>query len=239
VVAYTPPDKVLLTVGGSFPTDRLLAAAERIVPLVRIDIGSLLRFAIEKDVVETISGLIADLKNLSRDPRAKKHDTPLQMAEIAEQMARARAWLKTLREIAAVNLALDTPALARISSTAPELVEGYARDLLAELELRVEAARDMKPRLEETGLSDAFLARGRTLAQQMKTAIGAKDVDPGNLHFTVRRLYAQKGALYLLLKRITRAARLAFLTRPDRASAYHLDEIEPVLIEPVFSEKRK
>src|SRR5262249_24862324 len=130
-----------------------------------------------------------------------------------------------------INLALDTPALVRASSVSPELAEGYARDLLAELDLRVEAARDMKPRLEECGLTSNFLGRGRTLSRQLRTAIGAEDVDPGNLHFTLRRLYMRKGTLFLLLKRLVRAGQLIFAHKPERARLYHLAELEPKMEE--------
>src|SRR5262249_38908157 len=145
--------------------------------------------------------------------------------------------MRTLRAIALINLSLDTPALTRISSAMPELSQGYARDLVADLELRVEAARDMKPRLEEVGLSDAFLGRGRTILRQMKTAIGGEDPDAANLHFTVRRLYVRKGMLYMMLKRIAHAGRLAFMSDPKRVAEYHLEEIEPSYLEPLKSKK--
>jgi hypothetical protein len=232
MVAYAPPDRVLLNVGASFRTDPMIAACDRLLPLVRQDLAELKTVGIEADVLETFSGQVSELKSMARDPRAKKNETPLPMTEVAETMARARAWMFTLRQIAMINLGLDTPALVRASSVAPELCEGYARDLLAELELRIEAARDMKPRLEECGLSDAFLGRGRTLARQLKTAIGAEDVDPANLHFTLRRLYMRKGNLFVLLKRITRAGQLVFAHRFERAQLYHLSELEPQLEEP-------
>jgi hypothetical protein len=211
----------------------MLRAGQRLIPIVRRDLKALVEMSLSKEVEQELAFEVSDLAALSRDPRAKKHDTPLPMNEVQDTMARIRGWLRTLRAIALVNLTLDTPALARAASHAPELNQGYARDLLAELELRIEAARDMKPRLEEVGLSDAFLARGRTLARQLRTAIGAEDIDAANLHFTLRRLYVRKGTMYLLLKRITNAGRLAFLQEPRRADDYHLEEIEPHVIEPL------
>jgi hypothetical protein len=227
LVAYAPPDRVVLNVGASFRNEPMIAASERVYPLVQKDFAELKALGFDADTVEALASQISDLKSLSKDPRSKKNDTPLAMNEVAETMARARAWMYTLRQIAMVNLALDAPALMRAASVAPELAEGYPRDLLAELELRIEAARDMKPRLEECGLTDNFLGRGRTLARQLKTAIGAEDVNPENLHFTLRRLYMRKGSLYLMLKRLTRAGQLVFAHKPDRARLYHLAELEP------------
>lgn len=227
MVAYAPPDRVVLNVGASFRNDPMLAASERILPLVLADLRELTAVGIEPDAGEALKTQIGELKSLAKDPRSKKNETPLAMNEVAETMARARAWMYTLRQIAMINLALDTPALLRASSVSPEVAEGYARDALAELELRIEAARDMKPRLEECGLTDNFIGRGRTLARQLKTAIGAEDVNPENLHFTLRRLYMRKGALYLLLKRLVRAGQLVFAHKPERARLYHLVELEP------------
>jgi hypothetical protein len=133
--------------------------------------------------------------------------------------------------MASINLTLDTPALERISSVAPEVIEGYPRDQLAELKKKLNAAADLKPRLEEVGLSDAFVSRGRKLAAQLETAIGKVDIDGDSLHLTVRRLYMRKAQLYLTLKRITRAGQVAFIAEPERARAYHADEIEPLHVE--------
>lgn len=237
MVAYSPPDRVVLTVGGSFRSEPMIAASTRLLPLLRHDAPQLLEVGIPEDTAENLASDLSELKGIFADPRSKKHDTPLQMSELAELMARARAWMRTLRMIAAVNLTLDSPALGRISSVQPELADGYARDVLAELEGRVEAARDLKPRLEEAGLSDAFLGRGRAIARQLKTAIGAQDLDAGNLHFTIRRLYVKKGTIYLTLKRSVRAGQLVFLAKPERARLYHLEELEPTLLEPWRPEK--
>lgn len=231
MVAYVPPDRVIITVGASFRTEPLLAACARLLPLIRQDAPLLAELGVTTDTATVLDAEVADLKNLWGDPRAKKHDTALQMAELAELMARARAWMTTLRAIAAVNLGLDAPSLNRISSVGPELADGYGRDVLADLESRIEAARDMKPRIEECGLSDAFLGRGRTLARQLRTAIGAEDVDAANLHFTIRRLYVKKGGIYMMLKRAVRAGRLAHLTSPARRDLFHLDELEPKVVE--------
>lgn len=239
MVAYTPPDRIILTVGASFRSEPMLKAAERLRPIVISDAEALIAAGIDAKSIPELSAQITELKAIFNDPRSKKHDTPLSMHEVAELMARIRGWLRTLRAIALMNLSLDTPALGRISSSAPELVQGYARDMLAELELRIEAARDMKPRLEEVGLSDVFLGRGRTLARQLKTAIGAADVDPANLHFTVRRLYMRKGSTYMLLKRLVHTGQLAFLADARHAAVYHLEEIEPVVLEPVLLDKSK
>lgn len=237
MVAYAPPDRVLLNVGASFRNDPMIAATERLAMLVRQDLSELKLVGIEADALEIVVTQLNELKALAKDPRSKKNETPLSMNEVAETMAHARAWMATFRQIAMVNLALDRPALVRSSSVEPEIAEGYARDVLAELELRVEAARDLKPRLEECGMSDAFLGRGRTLARQLKTAIGAEDVDPANLHFTLRRLYMRKGALYLVLKRVVRAGQLVFAHAPERARLYHLLELEPK-VEELFRPKK-
>lgn len=237
MVAYVPPDRVVIMVGASFRTEPLLAAATRVLALARKDRAALLKIGIPPETLTELEDHIEQIKGTWADPRTKKNDTPLQMKEVAELMARARGWMRTLRAIASVNLFLDVPALARAASAETELNQGYVRDVLAELELRVEAARDMKPRVEDVGLTDAFLGRGRALVRQLRTAIGAVDIDAANLQFTSRRLYSLKGNLYLLMKRVCHAARLAFLEQPDRASLYHMDEIEPMLIEPLAPER--
>lgn len=231
MVAYQPPDEVLVAVGASFKSGPLLEAAERVRAAVENDGKELARFGIDDEAVERLEAQIRELRRTVSDPRAQKNDTPLQMAEVADTMARLRGWLKTLRMIASINLTLDAPALERICSVAPEVPEGYARDFLEEVKKKIKTAADMKPRLEEVGLDDAFLSRGRRLAKQLQTAIGKVDVDADNLHLTIRRLYMRKAQLYLSLKRITRAGQVAFLSDPSRAAPYHLEEIEPVYVD--------
>jgi hypothetical protein len=232
MVAYVPPDHVLLAIGAAYRSAPLLEAARRLLRAAEPDAAALARFGITEDDLDLGRSYVDEIESILGDKRAQKNDTPLPMTELAEAMARARGWLRTLRLIAAVNLAADTPALLRVASVAPDLVEGYPRDLTDDFERRVGAAADLKPRLEEAGLSEAFLTRGRRLAQQLRTAIGKEDLDGANLPVLVRRLYARKGQLYLRLKRMERAGQLAFMLEPERARLYHLEELEPTLLEP-------
>lgn len=165
------------------------------------------------------------------EPQLARNDTAVQMDRVPETMARIRAWLVTLRQIAAVNLALDTPALQRLASAAPELADSYPRDLLAELDRRSAAAADLKPRLEEVGLTACFLGRGRKLGRQLRTALGREDIDPANLSLPLRRYYHRKARLLLLLKRGVRAGHLAFACLASRRAQYHLREVEPPAVE--------
>ncbi len=221
----------MLAVGSAFKADPLLHAADRIRTIARHDVEDLAAYGVTGEDVDNLEKQIREVKRTMADPRSQKNDTPLQMAEVALTMSKIRGWMKTLRMMASINLALDTPALERISSAATEVIEGYPRDLLVELKHKLNAAADLKPRLEDVGLTDTFVSRGRRLASQLETAIGKSDVDGDSLHLTVRRLYMRKAQLYLTLKRITRAGQLAFISHPPQAGAYHLDEIEPVSIE--------
>lgn len=228
MVAYKPPDRVTLMIGASHRAEPLVAAANRIAPILAKDFGSLGGLGVPENAREELAQLARDVDGMMKDPAVRKHDTPLQMSEAAETMARIRGWLVELRQLAALELSLDAPSLSRVSSPAPEIADGYPRDLLAELQLRVSAAADLKPRLEDVGLTQAFLGEGRKLAQQLSTAIGKQDVDPENLDFKTKRLYMKKAALHALLKRIVRAGQYAFRATPSRARLYHLDELEKV-----------
>lgn len=232
MVAYQPPDSVLITVGATFRVEPLVEAARRLTPLVQEDERHLTPFGVGEEEIIQLRRLLNELSGLARDKKMLKADNPVQMTELPETLARIRGWLETFRLIGSLNLALDTPALERVASAAPELAEGYARDTLAELERRLHAAADLKPRLEEVGLDDDFLGRGRRLARQLATAIGKKDLDGESLPLAVRRFYHRKAQLYLLEKRICRAGRVAFALVPRRAAQYHLEEVEPVLPEP-------
>jgi hypothetical protein len=229
VVAYKPPDRVLMMVGASFRGEPLCQAALRMAALAAIDNQALARFGIPLDTPKTLKESAGQIENMLRDRSSKKHDTPLQMAELAELMSRCRRWLEEMRDLAALNLSLDTPSLEHVFSAAPETADGYPRDLLVELEGKIKAARDMKPRVEDVGINEKFLGTGSRLALQLKTAIGKEDLDAKNLSFLIRRLYLQKGALWLLTKRVSRAGKVAFRETPARRVLYHLREIEPEL----------
>lgn len=222
---------MLVAIGAAMPAAKLIAAADRVLPLIEKDAKRIYAFGLEEEDLTTLQKRIRELKGMWKDKRLQKSDTPLQMEEVTVTLAHIRAWLRTLREIASINLCADTPALYRISSAEPELAEVYPRDVLEELKTKLKAATDLKPRLEEAGLDAAFLGRGRKLAAQLNTALGKKDIEADNLAILVRRFYIRKAQNYLLLKRFVRAARVAFMLLPKRRRMYHLDEVEPRVIE--------
>lgn len=231
VVVYEPPDTVVVAIGAAHRAEPLIAAGRRIVDLARRDQPRLAALGISIEELDALNAHVRELNNMLRDKRAAKNDTPPQMAEVAETMVRLRAWLRTLRLVALMNLAEDHPALSRLASTAPELRAGYPRDLLEEVQRRLSAAADLKPRLEDCGLSDAFLGRGRRLGAQLATAIGKNDIDPGSLTVIVRRFYVRKGQVFLRAKRIGRAGELIFMRIPAHARQYRLAELEPTTVE--------
>lgn len=236
MVAFVPTDTVLVAIGASVRSEPVQAAGRRLLSLVERDLPQLTEYGIRSTEPSALAEQLEDLRSILTDKRAQKNDTPLQMNGLIELMAEIRGWLARLRLLGQINLAADGPSLARVASAAPELAESYPRDLLSELERRVSAAADLKLRLEDVGLSDAFLTRGRRLVAQLRTALGEKDIDPGNLQLILRRLYLRKGQLVMSLKRLSRAGRLAFLEVPGRAALYHLEELEPLRIEPARPE---
>lgn len=227
MVAYQPPDQVILTIGASFRAQSLIDAASRLAKRVRADLGALGRYGVTEAHAEELVADANDLLRQLQDAQVKKHDTPLQMAGLQELMAKIRAWLVELRERASLNLLLDRPSLARVWSPMPELADGYPRDVLRELEERVAAAKDLRPRLEDVGVDEKFVGSGRKLVAQLQTAIGKVDIDPANLQFKQRRLYMKKGALYVRLKRVSAAGQATFRSDHAARQAYVLIEIEP------------
>ncbi|MBK6690475.1 MAG: hypothetical protein IPG45_38765 [Deltaproteobacteria bacterium] len=232
MVAYAPTDPMLVNIGAGLRASLVVASGARLMPLLEQDREALVPFGLVADDLDLLEEQLRELRVMANDPKLKKADTPLQMAELTELMGRIRGWLLSLRQIGAINLTADGPALARLISPAPEFFEGYPRDLLLDLDRRLQAAHDLRPRLEDGGLSEAFMGRGQKLLAQLKTALGAADLDPNNLPLAVRRFYVRKAQVYLGLKRSTRMAQLAFMLVPDRARRYHLDEAEPILPEP-------
>jgi hypothetical protein len=237
MVAYDPPVPVRIATGAILKTEALLAAATRLLPKIQAEYLLLNQFGLERETVEIIEESIPEVRNLAKNPKVRKHDTPFQMGEVLDLMAETRAWLRTLRMIASVNLSLDQPALHRLASPEPELIESYPRDLLRDLERRLRAVGDLKSRLRDAGLTDKFIDRGQKLYVQLQTAIGAQDVGAEDLSFPQRQLYARRFDLYSRLKRAVRLAQLAFLESPKQAADFHLDELEPRLVQPLPLQK--
>ncbi|MEM7675770.1 MAG: hypothetical protein AAF449_07165 [Myxococcota bacterium] len=233
MVAYEPPDTVVVAIGAAHRAEQIVKAASRIHRLAVDDRTQLEAVGLGEEDFEALGAHLRELNSMLRDPRNLKNDTPPQMAEVADTMAHLRGWLRTLRLIARVNLAEDAPALNRIISASPEVRPGYPRDMLEESRRCVTAAADLKPRLEDCGLSDAFLGRGRRLVTQLSTAIGKRDLDPGSLTVLVRRFYVRKGQLFLRTRRIARIGELAFIRVPARVREYRLPELEGVRLEPL------
>ncbi len=227
MVAYQPPDQVILTIGASFRAQSLIDAAGRIAQRARADLSALSRYGVTQAQVDELVADASDLTRQLQDAQVKKHDTPLQMAGLQELMAKIRGWLVELRERASLNLLLDRPSLARVWSPMPELADGYPRDVLREFEERVAAAKDLRPRLEDVGVDERFVGAGRKLVTQLQTAIGKVDIDSANLQFKQRRLYMKKGALYVRLKRVSAAGQATFRADNSARQAYVLVEIEP------------
>ncbi len=227
MVAYQPPDQVVLMIGASFRAQALIEAAGRLAKLVRRDGARLAPFGITEATGEDLVADANDLVRQLQDAQVKKHDTPLQMAGLTELMAKVRAWLTDLRHRATLNLLLDRPALQRVWSPMPDVANGYPRDVLRELEDRVAAAKDLRPRLEDVGVDEKFVGAGRTLVQQLQTAIGKVDLDAANIQFKQRRLYMKKGILYSKLKRVSAAGLASHADAPEHQAEYVLREIEP------------
>ncbi len=214
-------------VGASIRSKPLIAAAKRILDVATDDRSELCKLGLPDDFHEELDDLIVDLEGYLRDAAIRKNDTSLQMAEVMETLVRIRAWLVDLRMLASINLVLDAPSIRRVCSWLPDVTDPYARDALEELDLRLSAANDLRARLEDVGLTERFLGRGKRLRTQLATAIGKTDIDPTNLQLRMRRHYMKKGAMAVLLKRIVRAGQYAFRKDPDHAEEYHLDEVEP------------
>jgi hypothetical protein len=237
MVAYVPPQEVLASIGASFRSEPLLCVGRRLVEALERDRVELARLGVTEEDLENLDNGIRDLENMLQDKQAARHDTPPQMTKVCETMAEVRAWLRSLRRLAAIHLAADTPALMRVSSPSPELVEMYPRDLLEELRRRLKAAEDLKPRVEACGVDDAFIKRGRKLERTLSTAIGPTDLDPKNLSMVVRRVYLRKGQLVLLALRLVRAGRAVFAEDPGRREAYRLDELDPKVLDTSYLER--
>ena len=232
MVVYQPPDEVFIAIGAAYRAEPMLAAEARLGPILEKDVATLTPFGFSEDEVVSVRRMARELRTMMKDPKLAKNDTPVQMEKVPETMAQIRAWLVTLRQLASINLAVDTPALERLASPAPELADSYPRDLLEELDRRIMAASDLKPRLEEIGLTAPFVGRGRKLGMQLRTALGQRDIDPANLGIGLRRFYNRKARLLLRLKRGVRAGHVAFALVDERRALYHLTEIEPLVIEP-------
>lgn len=236
VAIYQPPDEVLVAIGAAYPTASILVAGRRLVGLARAAEARVLPFGLDPERVEKTEEQLDSLERMAGSGRAQKHDTALQMAELVETMAEARGWMVSLRLLAGINLAADTPALLRVASPEPELREGYPRDLLAELERRLAAARDLGPRLRDAGLDRAFVSSGNRIANQLRTAIGPRDLRPSDLDLELRRLYLRKGSVFLELQRFARIGQLTAVGSPERAEGWHLDELCSVRPIPVRRE---
>ena len=233
VAVYQPPDAVVVAIGSAYPGAAVVAAGQRLVGQAEHDREAVEPWGLTAERAGQAATQLDALGGMLRSARAQKHDTSLQMKDAPVLMARVRRWLYTLRLVAGVNLAADTPALYRLASPEPELVEGYPRDLLQELERRLTAASDLAPRLSDAGLDRAFLSTGRRLAGQLRTAVGPRDLRPEDLELELRRLYLRKGTVFLELKRWTRIGQLAHLDDPPRGEAWHLRELEPSVPRPV------
>ena len=204
-----------------------MQATERILDVVSSDKRSIVQLGLHDDFDEELEELVEDLQRYLKDPQIRKNDTSLQMNEVAETMAEIRAWLIELRMLAALELSLDTPTLKAAFSSAPEICDPYPRDLLEELVKKCGVAKDLRARLEDVGVNDRFVSRGKRLAHQLRTAIGKEDLDKTNLQMKIVRHYMKKGRLLMLLKRVSRAGQFAFRKNPEHARQYHLDEVEP------------
>ncbi|MBI4815723.1 MAG: hypothetical protein HY791_05685 [Deltaproteobacteria bacterium] len=225
---YQPPERVILSIGAAFRVASLTACARRLTPLARRDEAELLALGFSDDPVpaEALRIEVKDVEGLFGDKTLKKHDTPLPMSQVSDLMSKARKWLVELREIASLNLAHDQPSLVRVWSPMPEIRDGYPRDLLEDLELRLTAASDLKPRLDDGGLKEKFLSEGHKLAIQLRTAIGEKDFTLDDLQFKKRKFYLKKGGLFILCKRIARGGRIIWRADTRRADEYHTREID-------------
>jgi len=226
MVAYQPPRNVLLMIGACHRSDPLIKATNRIMDIAADNRKAHIKLGLDDDFEEEMEELVEDLEKNLRTPHVRKNDTPLQMKEVAEIMANVKQWLTDFRCLAVIELSLDTPALKRATSNAPEINDAYPRDLLEELEYRLNAAKDLRARLEDIGLTDRVISEGKRLASQLRTSIGKSDLQPENLNRQLVSHYMKKARLHSLLKRVVRTGAFAFRKDQDIAEEYHLAELE-------------
>lgn len=212
MVCYAPPDAVLMAIGAAQTSAWLLESGYQALKEAKTLKGEIERYGWDEDAEASLERTLRELMRMSRDPKLQKNEHPVQMGEIPSLMDQIRVWLRRLRSLALINLAEDALALARLASPAPELPTGYPRALLDELTVRLRAASDLKPRLEEVGLNERFLGQGRRLHTQLSTAIGKKDLSPADLPLQLRMYYSRKGQAFIAIRRLEQGLKLASQT---------------------------
>ena len=213
-------------IGACHRAEPLIKAANRLLDLSSEHRSAHIKMGLEDDFDEELEELIEDLEKNLKDPHIRKNDTPLQMKEVAEIMANIKQWLSDFRTLAVIELSLDAPALRRACSPAPEINDSYPRDLLEELGLRLKAASDLRARLEDIGLTDRVISKGKRLFGQLQTAIGKSDLQTENLNRKLVSHYMKKARLHSILKRLVRSGQFAFRKDVEIREEYHLSELE-------------
>jgi hypothetical protein len=226
LASYEPPERVVLSIGAAHKSPPILEATRRLRPRLEAELSAHIELGLSDDVVRQIDALTQQVERGMRDPAIAKKDTPLQMAEVSELMGAAREWLRELRALATIELSLDAPTLRTAASAFPEIADPYPRDLLAELDRVLASGADLGARLEELPPARRVFARGRDLSAQLRTALGREDLDPANLHPKLKRHYMSKGRLVMLTARVARQGRYLHRKDPERAAAYHFDELD-------------
>jgi hypothetical protein len=165
--------------------------------------------------------LTALISGLFEDQAEKKFERNTANIPVVELCQRGKAWIRQVMAIAD-NAFDDEPELADEFHHGGKIGRSVSR-LTGRLQALATLVEKHQGALAAWGLQGAMIAEGRDLVTALGDANTAQERAVTELPPKTRELYAAKGRLYLLLKKLARAGRTAFAGDPTLTAQLNLD----------------
>jgi hypothetical protein len=206
--------------GARFATQRMIEQAKVSVAVARAHSADLKTTFPEPKIVEA-ERLVSKIEGLYDEQAEKKFERNTAGAPVAAQVKSGKAWVISAMAIAD-NAFEEEHAIrdqfhqsGKIGSSVPKLT-GRMASLLALAEKNREA-------MAGWGLTPELFDQGKTILASLSQSNTVQEKALKDLPPKTRELYAAKGRLYILLKQLSRAGRIAFAGDPTSVAKLNLD----------------
>ncbi len=204
-------EKELVELGSRFSTQRIIEQGNVSVAMARAHQQELQRkFPPAK--TEELAALIADIQSKFSGQAGAKDAYGTGNEPVLHKIHEAKRWIMDVIT-SADNAYEEEPELRDEFHKAGKLGTSVPK-ITGRLQVILALAEKHQADLAPWGIGDADLQKGKTLLGELAAADAAQEQAVKNLPAATKALYIQKAKAYLLLKKLSRAARDIFRDTP-------------------------
>lgn len=215
----------LVDVGGRYPGRLLVEQTGALLTLAKVDEAVLGPFGFPAAKQDEVKNLSATLEKQLGDQRLAKEEMPAATVNVHATLKEAKEWQREL--IACAKNAFEEEGPEAVDDFVPKGAIGRSVPRMQEyLTQAIAKAEQRGTELVSWGFTAEKIARGKALLAQLQGTDSKQEAAKATLPKETEQLRYEKGRLYMLLKKLVRAGRMAHGNRGPAAAAYNLDILD-------------